>query len=65
MKICVKCKQEMRCTKTGATVHFGGGHTYSGDLYECPVCGAEVVLSTGRSFYTEDHWNVDFDVDMD
>lgn len=43
MIVCVKCKREMRCEKTGVGVHFGRGHVYAGDRFECPDCGANIV----------------------
>lgn len=64
MNICAKCRKEMKCVKTGATVHFRHGHTYSGDAYECPECGARIIIGCDHPYHTEDHWAVDFYLEM-
>lgn len=43
MNVCVKCRVEMRCTKNGVYCVFGESHTYPGDKFTCPKCGAEFV----------------------
>jgi len=45
MKLCVKCKKEMICTKTGKGVLYSHGHYYPGDEYTCPQCGARVIVT--------------------
>ena len=44
MNICVKCRKEMFCLKTGSTAHFGHGHCYAGDIFKCKDCGSEVLV---------------------
>ena len=43
MTICVKCRKEMRCYKTGLGARFGADHVYAGDAYECPDCGVRII----------------------
>jgi hypothetical protein len=43
MIVCVKCKKEMTCVKTGYGVRFGEAHVYPGDLFECQECRSQVV----------------------
>jgi hypothetical protein len=53
MKICIKCQREMRCFKTGAIAHFGHGHCYAGDIYECPECGEQTMVCNNQSYHNE------------
>ena len=64
MKVCGKCKREMKCTKNGVGLDFGGGHIYAGDRWECPGCGAEVIVSTGVPSFDPDHRQRSEYVDM-
>ena len=43
MLVCLKCKKEMTCTKTGLRLHYVGGHCYSVDAFSCPSCGAAIA----------------------
>lgn len=45
MYICVKCRIEMNCDKTGVGADFGGGHVYRGDRFKCPTCGLEILAT--------------------
>ena len=54
MKVCAKCKKEMKCTKTGRWVIWRPSHVYAGDEFECPDCGALVVVTNSSSFHCED-----------
>ena len=49
MHICVKCRREMTCKKTGATAHFGFGHCYGGDVFECKECGNQFMITSCMS----------------
>ncbi len=49
MNICVKCRREMICLKTGAVSHFGNGHCYAGDIFKCNDCGSEVLVCVSQS----------------
>lgn len=51
MNICPTCRREMTCQKTGVTVHFGGGHCYAGDRYQCPVCKGQVVVCNNQPYH--------------
>lgn len=46
MQICLVCKKEMRCVKTGIVVVFGGDHCYAGDAFRCDNCGSEVAVTS-------------------
>ena len=59
MKICAKCKVEMRCVKNGIIVRFGEDCCYSGDAYECPDCHAKIVTGFGERFYSTRPWPED------
>ena len=39
MKVCIPCRREMNCLKTGARLVFGDSHVYACDLFVCPNCG--------------------------
>ena len=50
MHVCVKCRLEMRCTKTGAVCVWYGAHCYRGEEYECKKCGS-IVRNLSSSPY--------------
>ena len=60
MLICVKCKREMRCVKTGAHTHYGFGHVYAGDAFECPGCGAHIIHANDRPYRDEGYEGRDY-----
>ncbi len=43
MRICIPCKKEMTCLKTGIRVVYGDSHVYAADLFGCPDCGATIA----------------------
>ena len=54
--VCVGCEKEMRCEKNEQRVELmsrgygdlrSGYQIWSGDKYECPSCGAEVIVGFG------------------
>lgn len=51
----------MRCSKTGALVHYGRGTTRSGDIYQCPQCHAATAVATSETFHVskEVEWDLD------
>jgi DNA-directed RNA polymerase subunit RPC12/RpoP len=49
--ICVKCKQEMVCKKTGMIARWGESHCYAGDKFECPECKSEILACNTNSFH--------------
>jgi hypothetical protein len=49
MIICHDCKVIMRCVKTGSSYHFGNGHTYPGDTFECPQCNSRTAVCNSTS----------------
>ena len=53
--ICVNCKIEMKCTKTGFLVAGTEvpNWVYNGDKYTCPKCGNEVVVNFTKGFESE------------
>lgn len=48
--ICVKCRCEMRCSKTGGLVRWSKTRLQSGDAYRCPKCETEVMVLAAESF---------------
>ena len=60
MIICVKCKKEMRCVKTGIGADYSNGHVYAGDKFRCISCGIEIISTNAAphhdpnyTFHTE------------
>jgi len=51
MNICLECKTEMRCVKTGMVAVYAGDHCYSGDAFECPECAAQILVTTENAYY--------------
>ena len=45
--VCVPCRKDMRCVKTGVVVHWGNGHCYAGDRFACTNCPADIVKVSG------------------
>lgn len=54
MIVCVECKKEMTCTKTGIGVNFGNGHVYAGDKYGCK-CGREIISTNPQAGYDPEY----------
>lgn len=56
MLVCVHCKKEMICKKTGVSIRFNtdGSHVYPADTFECPKCGAKIAKSGDNSYYQPD-----------
>lgn len=50
MIVCVDCRIEMFCQKTGVGVDYGGGHVYPGDAFYCADCGAHIVHTNELSY---------------
>jgi hypothetical protein len=54
--ICVPCAREMRCKKNGYFFKdYQGVAIWSGDLYACGSCKAQVVVGVGRKPVVEDY----------
>jgi hypothetical protein len=51
MKVCITCKIEMSCKKTGARLVFGFSHVYACDIFECPRCGATFANGNKTAYY--------------
>ena len=51
--VCVQCKKEMCCSKTGAYVSHDN-RIWSGDQFRCDSCGAEVVINFGTAFIRDE-----------
>jgi len=45
MKICFRCKKEMRCKKNGMVAVWKKNHAYAGDLFECPNCKSNILVT--------------------
>lgn len=56
MTICTNptCRTEMRCVKTGKLAVFGESHVYRGDEFQCPSCGARVLVTAGQPTHEPD-----------
>ncbi len=54
MKICIDCRREMKCIKNGVFAHFGDGHVYSGDSYQCPKCLCRLLDCTTKPWHHPD-----------
>lgn len=45
MQICVKCKKEMICVKTGCSARWNEGqHVYRGDKFQCSECKSTIMV---------------------
>ena len=54
--ICVPCAREMRCKKNGYFFKdYQGAAIWSGDLYACLSCEAQVVVGVGREPVVESY----------
>lgn len=51
MIMCLKCKKEMTCVKTGLILRWNGSHCYASDAFECKVCGAIIANANDQSFH--------------
>lgn len=56
--ICVKCRKAMTCKKNEFHVKDeesgpGFATVWSGDMFECPICGAQVVVGFGEPMSVE------------
>ena len=51
--VCVNCRREMRCSKTGRVLEMvSAGRPYqlwSVDEFKCPTCGMRVLAGYGRA----------------
>jgi hypothetical protein len=54
MKICVTCRKEMKCIKTGAVAVWHGHHCYAGDKYRCESCGCEIMVCNSNSYHSKE-----------
>ena len=50
MIVCVNCKKEMTCTKTGRPLVWQNSHVYSGDEFTCADCN-NIVISVSSTPY--------------
>ncbi len=53
MNICIRCKVEMVCCKTGFNARWGASHCYRGDKFRCPKCGLEVGVMNPANFQSD------------
>ena len=47
---CVECEKRMVCKKNGVKIPYCEGMEQSGDMYECPICGAKIVMGFGEPY---------------
>lgn len=45
--ICVACRVQLKCVKTGRVVRWDRRWCYSGDEYACSTCGARLIVNFG------------------
>ena len=55
MIVCVNCRKEMKCTKTGIGVNFEHGHVYAGDQFTCPICKTKIIATNIEATYDPDY----------
>ena len=53
--VCAACALEMVCARNGFAVQLGS-RVWNGDRYECPGCGASVVVGFGLAIEDPDPW---------
>lgn len=53
MVICVKCRQEMFCSRTGRVAVWHGSHCYASDEYTCSTCGACILKCNTNSYHCD------------
>lgn len=56
MKLCGKDGEELRCCKTGLTIHdqtFHPDSRHQADLYFCPVCHSLLIERCDREYMSE------------
>ena len=51
MKVCVTCRHEMKCIKTGCTCVWSGTHVYAADEYQCPVCECKIRVCNTNPYH--------------
>ena len=51
MKICVKCRKEMKCSKNGVAAVWNKSHVYPGDEFECPTCGNKILVCNEKPYH--------------
>ena len=68
MLICTNCKKEMQCERNGVVAVWNGSHCYAGDLYQCPKCGNETLVTNSTPYYNSDamnHFDDKYFINMD
>ena len=62
--VCVKCNTEFRPERNGIGLldmaDFGPYRIWEADLYKCPKCGTEIVVSFGHQAISE-HYQDEFE----
>ncbi len=64
MLICVGCKREMSCIRTGMGADFGHGHIYAGDIFQCFKCEVKIAKCNGYPGHDPEHKYHDMYIDM-
>ena len=49
--ICVSCQLSMKCEKNGVKVKYSTNEAQNGDLYQCPMCGNQVIVGFGAKYW--------------
>lgn len=52
MKVCLSCRKELRCVRTGMDIAFDEfGHCYRADVFRCPQCGTEAAFGSTNPYH--------------
>lgn len=46
---CVACEERMMVKKNGVSIPYGEDGVQYGDLWQCEVCGAQIIIGFGES----------------
>jgi len=53
MIVCIKCKKEMPAVKNGVQLHYGHGHCYASDMFECPSCHCQIANANNQAWQSK------------
>lgn len=57
MKICGRDGEELRCCKTGLTIHDANYHPdsrFQADMFYCPTCQSILIVRAYSEYFAED-----------
>jgi len=65
VKICVPCKKEMKCVKTGCICVWHGSHVYAADEYECFICGSKIRVCNTNPYFDPEAMTKAYKIPLD